>query len=200
MDTTGTVGAFEPAFNVKINTYRAAPSVTGPRTFFTNDGPVTLPAAISAAVESVNGLDNFRVMQSNARTGLHRISANATAVNAPTYSAGTVVSSAGGAHANATGHVLASFKAGTLHPNLTSGLIDPTDLWGSNGYDEGPLYALGHCCDPDGTVNDYLEGGFHRRLDRPARLITTTWPSTRPLRPGLPLGRLEHRRHSRLLQ
>ena len=154
VDTTGTVGAFEHAFNVKINTYRAAPSVTGPRTFFANDRPVTLPAAISAAVESVNGLDNFRVMQSNASIGLHGVSANATAANAPVYSAGNVVASSGGAHANATGHVLASLKAGTLHPNLTSGLIDPRDLWGSNGYNEGPLYALGHCCDPDGTVND----------------------------------------------
>ena len=36
-------------------------------------------------------------------------------------------------------------------PNITNGLYDPSDIYGSNAYDFNALQALGHCCNPLGN-------------------------------------------------
>ena len=39
-----------------------------------------------------------------------------------------------------------------IQPELTNGLLDPTDLFSSYGYDYAALHAQGHCCNPTGEA------------------------------------------------
>ena len=165
VDTSAPVAAYERAFHVTVDSY-----LNGSNTFFANAGPIVVPAAVSADVESVNGLDSYRQMTSGAQVAGHAAAVPASAA----YSAGPVVATGPAAHRNGTAapagaaHAsappagparaatprasAAPATAATAAP-LYSGLISPVNLWSSDGYDEAALYAQGHCCDPDGTPN-----------------------------------------------
>jgi kumamolisin len=146
VDTAGSVSAYQRAFGVTIKSYRS-----GTRTFFANASAIVVPAEISASVQSVNGLDNYREVTSASHTSGRGAAEPAAAV----YSAGAVVASGRAAHRSASAtspRVGVTPKAATASAPLYSGLISPLNLWSSDGYDEAALYAQGHCCDPDGTV------------------------------------------------
>jgi kumamolisin len=57
VDATGTAGALTALFHTTLSTYE-----NGSRTFFANDDPVVIPAALAPVIEGVVGLDNRAVM------------------------------------------------------------------------------------------------------------------------------------------
>ncbi len=145
IDTEGSVAAYEHAFGVTINNYRS-----GGKTFYSNADAINVPSAVSSVVESVNGLDDYRNAQSSAQVSGHPVVQPA----APAYSGGPVVAAGPeAAHSATASHATTAHPASNSAPEpLYDGLISPLNLWSSDGYDEGPLYAQGHCCDADGTV------------------------------------------------
>lgn len=144
VDVEAPVGVIQNALGVKINSYK----VNG-EAFFSNDRPPAIPQSLSGIVHSLEGLNNMERMH-----GSMKGSGN---VSLPLYVPGPVVAPGESFHGDGdTSKLPASLKsqnrAGasniTSVPNITNGLYDPSDIYGSNAYDFNALQALGHCCNP----------------------------------------------------
>ncbi len=153
VDVEGSSASIEKAFRVTINNYELRGA-----TEFSNDRDPVIPANLANVIQSIGGLNS--VQRAHA---LHE--GNAAQLFKP-YAAGEVVSTGNaGQH---DGNLEAFQKAlkesdskkgmstgikgaaqdGPVDPSVTSGLIDPTDIYSSYGYSYGGLQNLGHCCNP----------------------------------------------------
>jgi len=138
VDLEGTASVIEKAFGVTLNNYQFAG-----RSFFSNDRDPALPANIAPLVQSVQGLNSYRVF--------HPLRANAQLRDFPIFTAGPVRgASLAGNHDGDAKKRPASLhgKGAAAKPFITNGSYDPTDIYSSEAYDANALYALGHCCNP----------------------------------------------------
>ena len=81
VDVTAPVSAVQQAFNTTINTYRQ-----GNSTFYANATEPSLPASVSAAVQSISGLNSLSVAQPNS----HIIGGSTSSHSAQTVTSGIV--------------------------------------------------------------------------------------------------------------
>ncbi len=150
VDVEAPVSVIQNALGLTINSYKV-----NSETFFSNDQPPAIPAALSGIVHSVEGLNNLERMHGSMK-GVRNITN-------PVYVPGPVVAQGESVHRDGDPSKLpasmASLRKGASHgsditslPNITNGLYDPSDIYGSNAYDYNALQALGHCCNPLGSA------------------------------------------------
>ena len=151
VDVDGTSENVEKAFAIKMNNYQLAGAIE-----FSNDRDPVIPSQLTNVLHSISGLNSIQ--------RLHTSRGGSPDPKNGTYAFGEVVHPA--AHADGNSQALeeamkasegkASLsktlkglkpEAGTV-PAITSGYIDPTDIYSSYGYDFNALQALGHCCNP----------------------------------------------------
>jgi len=149
VDVEGTSATIEKAFGVQINSYQV-----GPNAEFSNDRDPVIPANLAGILSSVGGLNS--IQRAHAR---HEGNVREKSVD---YSPGPVSKLAGSQHGDGNkaayeAAVKASAKKAKaasvdldkdLPKPITSGFIDPTDIYSSYGYDFNALQAQGHCCNP----------------------------------------------------
>lgn len=153
IDVDATSENVEKAFAVKMNSYQLAG-----RTEISNDRDPVMPAQVAGILHSVSGLNTIQQLRTP-RGG------TADMANSH-YARGAQVVSPTSTHADgnkaafdqalqANEEAKRSFP--TLkatkpelgqQPQVTSGLIDPTDIYSSYGYSFGALQNQGHCCNP----------------------------------------------------
>lgn len=130
----GPASAVERAFQVHLNSY-----VFQGHRFYANDRDPTIDSDVSNAVKDVLGLNSFEQ--------LHPASSTYAPVDIPQPLVPTGPFLAG----NSSHRDALKASASTLPPSYCcgqNGLIEPGDLWSSQGYDLGALQGLGHCCNP----------------------------------------------------
>jgi subtilase family serine protease len=133
VDIDAPVDAIQKAFGVAINSY-----AVGTRSAFSNDRDPVIPASLANIVHSIGGLNNVAVMRPSSK-GLHE-------PNFPDYSEGPSVAS--GIEGKASAEAERPISRQGIHPDITGGAYDPTDLYSSQAYDLNALYNQGHCCNP----------------------------------------------------
>ena len=134
VDVEAPASSIEAALGVKINSY-----AIGGRSYYSNDRNPAIPAALGNIVHSVGGLNNIQVMKFGANGFAQPVF--------PVYSPGLsyFVGESGSDAGDRTK------LAGD--PGKTNGVYDPTALYSSQAYDTTALNALGHCCNPLGSVS-----------------------------------------------
>jgi len=202
VDVEGTTQTIEKAFGVQINNY-----TVGDETDFSNDRDPVIPSHLTGILESVGGMNNIERVHAQHEGNIRQVSAD--------YSPGAVVGKAETGHddgdsvslakalkeSEVNGNLSPQLKsqplANGLQPNVTSGFIDPTDLYSSYGYDFNALQAQGHCCNPGhlstGSPNTTSIGiatagalqfsdiaGFHARYTYLAYNINTVYVDGTP--------------------
>lgn len=148
------VRVIESAFGVRINRYRLGGNLE-----FSNDRDPVIPAHLAAVMHSVAGMNSIQRLHP-ARGGDFRL-------DAPDYSPGPVAQERETRRGDSDPHALEAAMAATNariaagtgatlagpEPEFTDGLLDPADLYSSQGYDFQALNAQGHCCNPTGAAN-----------------------------------------------
>lgn len=152
------VSVIEKALQVQINRYQ----VEG-NTEFSNDRDPAIPANLENIVLMVGGLNSIQHVRSANDGNFHKTRPDYSP--GPAYHEGSTYRRNGDPNAlraalqtrSAATGLHPDFEAaanGTPMPELTaSGLIEPSDLFSSNGYNFGPLQNLGHCCNPTNDPN-----------------------------------------------
>lgn len=153
VDVEGTSETLEKAFAVNINNYQL-----GLTTEFSNDRDPVIPAHLAGILHSVGGLNSIQ--------RVHAPHEGNTAQQSAQYQAGPVSALGSSAHGDgsktafdeamkaaeergASSRSLKGLSAGgNVIPDVTSGYIDPTDIYSSYGYDYAALQRQGHCCNP----------------------------------------------------
>jgi len=140
VDLEAPPATIEKALGVTINKYQV-----GARTGYSNDRDPTIPAPLRNIIHSLSGLNSIQV--------LHPASHFASEPAFADYSAGPArgYGSAGGADAIPQ-HLSADYSP-AMHPDVTNGAYDPSDIYSSQAYDVTALNALGHCCNPLNHAN-----------------------------------------------
>ena len=135
------MAAIEKALQVKISNYQ----MDG-YTYFANERPPVLPARLSRVIQGMEGLHNFPVMRPASSRG--------PVPPGAIYNPGPAVGPPLSHHANGDRakyeQARAALHANIVHPNITSGAYDPTDIYAPNAYDYDALQNQGHCCNPNG--------------------------------------------------
>jgi subtilase family serine protease len=150
VDVEAPVSVIQDAFAVRISSYKIKSEA-----FFSNDQPPTIPPALSGIVHSLEGLNNLERMHGSMK--------GAGNISNPVYVPGQVVAQGESVHSDGDPKKLPASMASlrksasrgseiTSVPNITNGLYDPSDIYGSNAYDYNALQALGHCCNPLGKA------------------------------------------------
>jgi hypothetical protein len=139
VDVEAPVATLEKAFKVTLNSYQL-----DAKTYFSNDREPEIPSSLAGILHSVEGLNNIQRMRpSNSSTAIP---------DAPAYVAGPAVSQGDkivkSGDASKRPAIPSGAQAKKPSSNITGGLYDPTDIYGSNAYDYNALQALGHCCNP----------------------------------------------------
>jgi outer membrane protein assembly factor BamB len=148
------VATVERAFQVTINRYRASGL-----DFYSNAQNPTIPAALSTSIQNVVGLNDAIVGHSNATMlGPHRYGTSVPRTN------GAASFSNGNVHMRPRPQVQSSGRRSGddrsgIRPYFTSGFIDPNNLYSTNAYSVGGLYAQGHCCNPFHVFNTTTNTG-----------------------------------------
>jgi kumamolisin len=130
----GPVAAVERTFRLHLNSY-----FYHGHQFYANDRDPTIDAAVSTTVKDVLGLNTFE--QVYPASGVHA----PVDIPQPRLPGGPFLTE-NSSHGDAP-----RTSAATLRPSYCcgqNGLIEPADLWSSQGYDLGALQGLGHCCNP----------------------------------------------------
>jgi hypothetical protein len=128
---------------------------------FSNDRDPVIPASLAGIVYSVQGLNNIQRMHPSLR-GSHDLPG-------PDYSPGPGCVKGPNLHGDGDRTKRLAPLGGSKSdaaPNITNLYYDPTDIYSSQAYDYNALYALGHCCNPNGNANNSppdASGGWRRR-------------------------------------
>jgi hypothetical protein len=135
VDVEASLGAIERALSVHINDYEFEGDI-----YFANEQDPSLPANLATVVRSIGGLNNFPEMRPAYVHGRQHPGRR--------YRPGPVIGPARtrARAGDASKRPGTSVNEGT--PNITSGSLDPTDIYDSNAYDYAALQAQGHCCNP----------------------------------------------------
>lgn len=154
VDVDGTSENVEKAFAVKINSYQLAG-----KTEMSNDRDPVMPAQLAGILHSVSGMNTIQQLRTPRGGAPNMANSN--------YVRGAQVM--GGSSKHADGNKAAfdsalkakedaklasspALKGATpelgQQPQVTSGFIDPTDIYSSYGYSFGALQNQGHCCNP----------------------------------------------------
>jgi hypothetical protein len=140
VDVEGTVAQIQKSLTVQINRYQ----LNG-ESVFSNDRDPVIPPALSSTVMSVLGLNSIQVVHPHSKV--------AKPLAFQDYSEGPPSAVAGEHRVDGDpkklAEVMAAKKKGGPSPAFTSGLLDPTDIYGSNAYDYHALYHVSHCCNPN---------------------------------------------------
>jgi len=153
VDVEGTSATIEKAFGVQINSYQV-----GANTEFSNDRDPVIPANLAGILASVGGLNSIQRAHAEHEGNARQMSVD--------YSAGPVSALGESAHGDGSkaayeAAVKASAKKAKssavdldkdMPKPITSGFIDPSDIYSSYGYDFNALQAQGHCCNPYGNA------------------------------------------------
>ena len=170
VDVEATSETIEKAFGVTMNSYQI-----GSNTEFSNDRDPVIPSQLANVLHSVGGLNSIQRVHAEHEGNIQAISKN--------YAEGDVVSPLAGAHKDGNkdafdaamkiseakhdpmaktlkalaqgGSIGSSSSKGStgVTPDVTSGFIDPTDIYSSYGYDFNALQQQGHCCNPTGAAS-----------------------------------------------
>jgi subtilase family serine protease len=151
LDVDGSSENVEKALAVKMNNYQLAGAIE-----FSNDRDPVIPSQLANIVHSMNGLNSIQ--------RLHTSRGGSADPKHGIYAAGAVAQEAVHADGNAEslkqamtaseekGGLSRTLKALTPEvgpaPELTSGFLDPSNIYSSYGYDFVALQELGHCCNP----------------------------------------------------
>jgi len=154
VDVEGTSETVEKAFGVTINSYQV-----GANTEFSNDRDPVIPANLAGIIQSVGGLNSIQRAHALHEGNARELSKDY--VEGPVVSLGAAAQHDGNRQAFEEALKISEAKRseqsqslkglaqdGPVSPSVTSGLIDPTDIYSSYGYDYGALQNLGHCCNP----------------------------------------------------
>ncbi len=149
VDVEAPVATIEKALDVSINRYQI-----GSASYFSNDRDPSIPEALANAVHAVLGLNNIEVA--------HAASKGAQNFTGPDYSPGPAY--AVGSHLVSDAKKPRAATSGRKkHPDWWVGEVyGPPDLWAAGGYNFGGtnpfnlggLYNLGHCCNPLNNPNN----------------------------------------------
>jgi len=162
VDAEAPSAVIENAFAVHINRY-----LVGENAEFSNDRDPAIPAHLANIVLTVGGLNSIQHVHSANEGDFHRMR--------PDYSPGPVFQEGGSYRHDGNPEVLDAAMQATedkvsarevssalaanhldagAEPELTStGLLEPSDIYSSYGYDFRPLQNLGHCCNPTSDPN-----------------------------------------------
>lgn len=154
IDVDGSAENVEKAFAVKMNSYELAGKQE-----MSNDRDPVMPAQLAGILHSVTGLNTIQQLRTPRGGAPDMTRAN--------YVRGAQVMPSLSNHANGSAAALeAAMKASDekkrnsspamkdatpalgQQPQVTSGFIDPTDIYSSYGYSFGALQNQGHCCNP----------------------------------------------------
>ncbi len=151
VDVDGSSENVEKALAIKMNNYQLA-GVTE----FSNDRDPVIPSQLAGILHSVNGLNSIQRLRTSRggsadpRNGVYAAGAVAQKAVHVDGNAGSLKQAM--AAAEAKGGTSRTLKGLTPEvdqgPAVTSGYIDPTDIYSSYGYSFGALQELGHCCNP----------------------------------------------------
>jgi len=202
VDVEGSSESVEKAFAIQINSYKV-----GASSEFSNDRDPVIPTQLSGVLQSVGGLNSIQRAHAPREGDIEQKSS--------AYSAGPVTLASQPVHANGNKTAFdAALKASELKlgssqqlksiakdngltPGMTSGYIDPTDIYSSYGYDYGALQAQGHCCNPThdsggstpttsiaiATAGDFANSdlaGFQSRYNYLAYNVNRVWVDGTP--------------------
>lgn len=151
VDVEAPAGAIEKALNIVINRYQLPGSdPSDPMSIrYSTDREPTLPARLTAVVQSVQGLNSIEAVRP-ASGGAHL-------VPQPEYVPGPVFRAGETAQKDAAAprpSVAASKTGGTGVTAPKSGYWTPADMFSSDNYDYGALMAQGHCCNPTNNASN----------------------------------------------
>ncbi len=147
VDVEGTSATIEKAFGVEMNSYQVGANVE-----FSNDRDPVIPANLAAILGSVGGLNSIQRAHSAHEGNLREKSVDyspgpVSALGAAQHRDGNKAAYDAAVKASAKKAKSSGIDKDGLTP-ITSGYIDPTDIYSSYGYDYAALQAQGHCCNP----------------------------------------------------
>jgi Pro-kumamolisin, activation domain/Bacterial Ig-like domain (group 3) len=149
VDVEGTAGTIEKAFAVTINNYQVGEEVD-----FSNDRDPAIPGSLFGVLHGVAGLNNIERVR--------RLGTRYKTVKGADYVAGPVIADGGGAHgvgdpSKVSGGAPTKKEAESTSsetPSDSYGLgcigstciMDPNNIWSSEGYNYNGLQRFSHCC------------------------------------------------------
>jgi hypothetical protein len=149
VDVEGTAGTIEKAFAVTINNYQVGEEVD-----FSNDRDPAIPGSLFGVLHGVAGLNNIERVR--------RLGTRYKTLKGADYVAGPVIADGGGAHgvgdpskvsgAAPTKKEAESTSSETPSDSYGLGCIgstcimDPNNIWSSEGYNYNGLQRFSHCC------------------------------------------------------
>ncbi len=136
----GNVATIGKAFAVQIGDYQL-----GTATFFSNDRDPVIPSNLATIVQSVIGLNSLQVLQPATKGMVEPV----FPIYSPDAPASQTIQEG---YIDATAKPPAFPSASNTKPSITGGAYDPTDIYSSQAYDVGALYAQNHCCNPLGNA------------------------------------------------
>jgi subtilase family serine protease len=161
VDAEAPAGVLERAFAVKINHYQVGDEIV-----YSNDSDPVIPAQLADIVLYLGGLNNIERMHASHGRAFEQkfpdyvpgpvfAAGKAVRVDADTSALQPAIEASGAKFARqsaASGTLLDPYQDG-IQPELTDGLLNPTDIFSSYGYDFNALRGQGHCCNPNGLAS-----------------------------------------------
>jgi hypothetical protein len=139
----GNVATVERAFGVRLNKYE----LDG-KQFYSNDRDPVAPSGPAGIIRDVLGLNSLEHFRSASSPEGDALRAEPVVKPGPFWVERHPVAMDGNGTSSLTDRLRPKDIGPTGPPSLSGIIIGPPDIWSSEAYNYGALYALGHCCNP----------------------------------------------------